>query len=361
MQVSKLFPVVGLAVMYLGLVSVRAQDTPAQAAARAALLEKMNEANGGAPVNTVTSAPPATVTPVPAESPGVTWAPPAAVTTNSTETSAQAAARAALMEKMEEMNSAAPVNTVTSAPPAAVASVPAESPGATSAPPAAVTPAPPATVTSVPAESPGVTWAPPAAVTTSSTETPEQAAARAALMEKMSELNGAESSAPSVVVKTNELQNVSSPPPVIMGANSIANGVTSPSSETMTNQNMNMPMATPPPEVTGAPVFAPVPPPSGSIEYNEAAQAALNAAKTNNVVTGAPAPFASGMGAGEQEQANVDEITAKALGVQPIQPPPPPVSAEQQEQLQELLQRYDANQITPEEYQAERAKIMAGQ
>ncbi len=340
MQISKLFPVVGMAVMCLGVASVRAQDTPAQAAARAALLEKMDDMNGGAPVNSATSAPPATVTPVPAESAGATSAPPAAITMNPTETPAQAAARAALMEKMSEMNGGAPVNTATSAPPPAVTM------------PAAKTPA--------------TTPAPPAAVTLSSGETPAQAAARAALMEKMSEMNNAESSAPSVVVNTNEFGNVSAPAPAVMGANSTANRVTSPSSEMMTNQNMNMPMTPPPAEVTGAPMFTPAPPPSGSNEYNEAAQAALNAARTNNVVTGAPvtpmpAPSASGMGASEQAQSNVDEITAKELGLQPIQPPPPPVSAGQQEQLQELLQRYDANQITPEEYQAERAKIMAGQ
>ena len=43
MQISKLLLVVGMGIMSLGLVSVRADDTPAQAAARAALMEKMAE------------------------------------------------------------------------------------------------------------------------------------------------------------------------------------------------------------------------------------------------------------------------------------------------------------------------------
>ena len=41
MQISKLLPVVVMGIVSLGLISARAQDTPEQAAARAALMEKM--------------------------------------------------------------------------------------------------------------------------------------------------------------------------------------------------------------------------------------------------------------------------------------------------------------------------------
>jgi hypothetical protein len=41
--------------------------------------------------------------------------------------------------------------------------------------------------------------------------------------------------------------------------------------------------------------------------------------------------------------------------------PPLPISASQQQQLQALLQQYEANQITPVQYQAQRQKILAGQ
>jgi hypothetical protein len=49
------------------------------------------------------------------------------------------------------------------------------------------------------------------------------------------------------------------------------------------------------------------------------------------------------------------------LGLQPITAPPLPISASQQAQLQALLEKYTASTITPEEYQAGRAKILAGQ
>jgi hypothetical protein len=45
-------------------------------------------------------------------------------------------------------------------------------------------------------------------------------------------------------------------------------------------------------------------------------------------------------------------------GFAPIEPPPVPVSPEQEAQLQDLLQKYKADQITPDEYQAQRAAII---
>jgi hypothetical protein len=48
------------------------------------------------------------------------------------------------------------------------------------------------------------------------------------------------------------------------------------------------------------------------------------------------------------------------LGLQPITAPPLPISPNQQAQLQALLEKYTTSAITPEEYQAGRAKILAG-
>ncbi|HLH55465.1 MAG TPA: hypothetical protein VKY92_17820 [Verrucomicrobiae bacterium] len=45
----------------------------------------------------------------------------------------------------------------------------------------------------------------------------------------------------------------------------------------------------------------------------------------------------------------------------PLEGPPLPISSDKQQRLYELLQRYKADQVTPEQYQAERAKILAGQ
>jgi len=52
---------------------------------------------------------------------------------------------------------------------------------------------------------------------------------------------------------------------------------------------------------------------------------------------------------------------APAMNFQPLEGPPLPISSEKQQRLSELLQRYRADQVTPEQYQAERAKILAGQ
>jgi hypothetical protein len=48
-----------------------------------------------------------------------------------------------------------------------------------------------------------------------------------------------------------------------------------------------------------------------------------------------------------------------APGFPPIQGPPPAVSAEKQARLDALLRQYRADQITPLEYQQQRAKIIA--
>jgi hypothetical protein len=45
---------------------------------------------------------------------------------------------------------------------------------------------------------------------------------------------------------------------------------------------------------------------------------------------------------------------------QPLEGPPLPISSAKQQHLYELLQRYKADQVSPEQYQAERAKILAG-
>jgi hypothetical protein len=47
------------------------------------------------------------------------------------------------------------------------------------------------------------------------------------------------------------------------------------------------------------------------------------------------------------------------LGLQPIVAPPLPISPTQQAQLQALLEKYSASVITPQQYQTERAKILA--
>jgi len=49
----------------------------------------------------------------------------------------------------------------------------------------------------------------------------------------------------------------------------------------------------------------------------------------------------------------------KSLGFQPIEPPPLPYSAKKQSELDALLVKYQADEISSEEYQKQRADILA--
>ena len=44
---------------------------------------------------------------------------------------------------------------------------------------------------------------------------------------------------------------------------------------------------------------------------------------------------------------------------QPIEVPPLPISADKQQRLAELLRKYRADELTPEQYHEERAKVLA--
>jgi hypothetical protein len=50
----------------------------------------------------------------------------------------------------------------------------------------------------------------------------------------------------------------------------------------------------------------------------------------------------------------------RAMQFEPIKGPPTGLSPEKEKRLHELTQRYFADEITPQEYHAERAKIMSG-
>lgn len=49
-----------------------------------------------------------------------------------------------------------------------------------------------------------------------------------------------------------------------------------------------------------------------------------------------------------------------SMNFPPLEGPPLPISSEKHQRLNELLERYRNDQVTPEQYQAERAKILAG-
>jgi hypothetical protein len=47
--------------------------------------------------------------------------------------------------------------------------------------------------------------------------------------------------------------------------------------------------------------------------------------------------------------------------LEPLKGPPSPLTPEKQSRLKDLLDQYMADQLTPEQYHAQRAKILAGQ
>jgi hypothetical protein len=159
-------------------------------------------------------------------------------------------------------------------------------------------------------------------------DTPAQAAARAALMQDMNDTGNVETPPASV------------PPPPPM------------------NMETNMPVATPPPAATvpaavatqGSSTNLALPPVEQEmVPTNQVTQYPVNPAPANPVMvlTNTP-PSTPGM-------------TPGAASEGPVTAPPLPISEGQQQQLQALLQQYVANQITSAQYQAQRAKILAGQ
>jgi hypothetical protein len=180
-------------------------------------------------------------------------------------------------------------------------------------------------------------------------DTPAQAAARAALMQDMNETGNAETSNP--------------PPPPFAPA-------TPPPSAPPTNMQTNMPVVATPAPTTTVPAAAPgsaknlVLPPveQETIPTNQVTQYPVNPAP--GTYTNSASTQSAAMAALPEQTSGNSAPSAPAVtpGVHegPV-PPPLPISGSQQQQLQALLQQYVANQITPAQYQAERAKIIAGQ
>jgi hypothetical protein len=123
--------------------------------------------------------------------------------------------------------------------------------------------------------------------------------------------------------------------------------------------------------------FSPVPPPSGppiNAPVETTSPPAQMAPPTATAPSVAPAPMMSTtpaqtatvtppkpvapVVAPETKPANV-KYPGQDLGLKPIEAPPLPVTAKQEDELHALLNRYIANEISPDQYQAERAKIMA--
>jgi hypothetical protein len=181
-------------------------------------------------------------------------------------------------------------------------------------------------------------------------DTPAQAAARAALMQDMNGTDNTETTNPPPMAPM-------TPPPAIPATPPPpAEPVTATPPPPPMNMETNMQVATPAPAAT-VPATAPasstglvVPPVEQEVvPTNQVTQYPVNPAPANPPMVQTNMPPLNPV------------VTPNPAPDQPVTAPPVPISESQQQQLQALLQQYIANQITPAQYQAERAKILAGQ
>jgi hypothetical protein len=324
MQIStKLFIVCVLAATTAPF-SSRGADTDAQMKAREALRQKMSELNAQ-PAETNTA-------------PAVT------VPSNSPESKPAA-----------EPAAANPTPTPAAAPAETVKTVPAPTPTPASTvestpTPAPAAPAPVVKTTRKPKPPPVAKTAPASAgVTASRPDSERIAKARQALEEKMQELNaqGTVASQPAVV---------SEPP-----ANRPAEVTQPRASEPVTTQ--------PPPS---RPVVASQPPPASpstpvyrTPEISSTSQPSVSA-ETSEATEPLPTPppvikSAQTEPGKKSKQPREARLSPEPRPIYALPPgPPPPVSADKVQKLNILLQQYQADRITPEQYHQERAKILAG-
>jgi hypothetical protein len=211
-------------------------------------------------------------------------------------------------------------------------------------------------------------------------DTPAQAAARAALQQQMNQMDNGQSAGST---------NFTTPPPVAqppavsaptpqfstnVPMNSATESETAPAGMSQKNEptlsqmqsQTNVGAMTVPPAVLNTneteqypvnPAMAPLPP--AQVENPSTPQPAHPApSESNPAGQQLPSAMANGMGPSIK---NEPQSTNATPTFESITAPPLPISQEQQAELQNLLSQYMANQITPTQYQAQRAKVLAGQ
>jgi hypothetical protein len=274
MRISKLLSAGCALALLTGFFSVRADDTPAQAAARAAFLGKISEldAKQSQSSNTVTAPPPAT----------------APMTT--------AAQLAAPVTAVPETKTPPPVIVVT----------PSGTVPATAEPPAHPTPV------TASGDSDFFTPVPPPSNPNIQAIAP-----------------GASSGAVPLTNQWQSNQQSSAPPPVVIY---------------------------PPPAKPAMP--ATVPPKKSKVASAKPAVPTAVRPKKSKVAPAKPAAPVVAPVVKPPPQADLN-YAGKSLGFKPVEAPPPPVSAQKVAELQTLLAKYMANQISPDEYQKVRAAILA--
>jgi hypothetical protein len=334
MQISRCFLVACGAAYCLALLPLCAADADADLKLREALEKKLNELQTQPPASAPqpkASAPARTAAPVavPAAQPApasVLAAPPPA------DSEAIAKAREALRQKMNELNTqpeqAVPQSVVV-APPAS------RKPAQAAMPAPAARPVPPAQLSQPVAQpAPVQTTAKPVLVAPPPVDSEAIAKAREALRQKMNEL---------------DMQPAAAQPAAVVAAPAL---VVQP-----------QPVAAQP-----APAVAPaIQPPAMPALAEPAPASAESIAKARTAVEQqmkqleTRPPVAAGSATAPTTLAPTKPTKRNQIlqSFPPLQSPPPAIGADKEQRLQELLRKYKADQITPEQYHQDRAKILA--
>ncbi len=185
-------------------------------------------------------------------------------------------------------------------------------------------------------------------------DNPAQAAARAALIEKMNELdNGQQNQTPTNTTAPAETNapttaTPAAPPPIVVTASgATVEQPSQPTNAETATPAPAQPATAPAPEMTSTSVPAPVVVP------------VVTSPPTNPVVQPtepAPAPAVAAPPVVETKPVASKPSVSE---IQPIVAPPLPISTSKESQLQALLEKYKADQITPAEYQKQRTAILA--
>ncbi|HTV38925.1 MAG TPA: hypothetical protein VMF08_00005 [Candidatus Sulfotelmatobacter sp.] len=254
------------------------------------------------------------------------------------DTPAQAAARAALMQQMNQMDTEqAPGSSNSVTAPATPATPPAKQPPITP-PPAEqppATPAAPEFSTNIPVATPPESGPTGVAVPAGSPMSVTNANANIAAAEKAM-TNMAPISVPPPSVLTNDAAQYPVNPPTAPLPPSQAGETPTPTETPAISDDQTHPVAVP---VSGSGGDWPKAAPS-----NPAAQ---------------QMPPGMAMSPGASLTHETQGTNSAPLQDAPLNAPPLPISLEKQSELKDLLQRYMANQITPVQYQEERARILA--
>jgi hypothetical protein len=240
-------------------------------------------------------------------------------------------------------------------------------------------------------------------------DTPVQSAARGALEQKMSELDTQQTQAPPVVVMPSGAVEVQPSQPITntvpaqaptpaatattpepstapaaaaavpadaapaaatiaaSESNAVAPTPAAPVAPEPESQPAEITPATPPPAETEPAAPTPEMKPAPTLETAQPAPVVIKPAPPAITPAAGTVPQSPAMAATIKVKPGVKNATnqinaifpGKELGLKPIEAPLLPVSATQQAQLQALLAKYKANQITPEEYHNQRAEILA--